>query len=49
MTTVSSPILIGPFFTNVYVKKYAKRRIEDCSGCAVIEQKLDKEIQHDQL
>tara|TARA_Y100000590_G_scaffold468304_1_gene650597 strand:+ start:9418 stop:11079 length:1662 start_codon:yes stop_codon:yes gene_type:complete len=37
------------FFTNVYVKKYAKRRIEDCSGCAVIEQKLDKEIQHDQL
>ena len=37
------------FFTNVYVKKYAKRSEEECSGCTVIEQKLDKEIQYEQF
>ena len=37
------------FFTNVYVKKYAMRRIEECSGCTLIEQKLDKEIRYEQF
>ena len=32
------------FFTNIYVKDYAKRSTESCSGCKVLEQNLDQAI-----